>query len=105
MMKTIFMNHPERSSVPKRSTESCRKIRSSSGSEPRTDNVHESAMTLTCHHCKKLGHKKEDCKELTSKSDKPSNVENGTRKWGSYHHPNRHSNENCHQQQHQSRRK
>ena len=55
MLETIFINHSERSSVPKRRKESYRKVRSS-GSEPRTDNVRESAMTLTCHHCKKPGH-------------------------------------------------
>ena len=79
MMKTIFINHSERSSVPKRSRESYRKVLSS-GREPRTDNVREFAMALTCHHSKKPGHKKKDCKELVGKSDKPSNVANGTRK-------------------------
>ena len=78
MMKTIFVNHPERSSVSK-NKESYRKVRGS-GSEPRTDNVRESAMTLTCHNnCKKPGHKKRVCKELMGKSDKPSDAENGTR--------------------------
>ena len=92
MMKTIFINHSEkRSSVPK-SKESYRKVRGS-GSEPRTDNVRESARTLTRRHCKKPEHKKKDCKELMGKSDKPSHVENGTRKWCSYRHSNRHSNE------------
>ena len=45
-------------------------------------------MTLTCHICKKTGHKVEDCSELMEKSDKP------------YHHSNGHSNEDCYQQQH-----
>ena len=79
MMKTIFINHSERSSVPERSKESCRKVRSS-GREPRTDNVREFAMTLNCHHYTKPWHKKKDCKELMRRSDKPNNVENGTRK-------------------------
>ena len=76
MMKTIFITHSEKSSVPKRRKESYRKVRSS-GSEPRTDNVRESAVTLTCHQCKKPGHKK----KLMVKSDKPSKVkvENVTR--------------------------
>ena len=56
-------------------------------------------MTLTCRHCKKPGYKKKDCNDLMGKSDKSSNVENGTRKWCSYHHSNGHSNENCYQQQ------
>ena len=56
-------------------------------------------MTLTCHHCKKPGYKNKDCKEFMDKSNKPSNVENGTREWCSYHHSNGHSNENCYQQQ------
>ena len=101
MLKAIFINHPEMSSVPKRSQASCRKVWSN-GREPGTDNVCASAMTLTCHHyCKKPGHKKKHCKELLGKSDKPSNVENDTKKWCSYHHSNRHSNEDCYQQ-HQS---
>ena len=91
-VKTIFINHSERSSVSKRSKESYRKVRNNSGCEPGTNNVRESAMTFTCHNCKKPGHEKKDCKELMSNSDKPSKVENGTRKWCSYHHFNGHSN-------------
>ena len=44
-IKTISICHSERSSVPKRSKLSYRKVRSS-GSEPRTDNVREFAMIL-----------------------------------------------------------
>ena len=98
MMKTVFANYSERSSVLKRSQESYRKVRISDR-EPRIDNVRESTMILTCHNCKKLGHKKKDCKELIETSDKPSNVENGTRKLCSYLNSNGHSNENCYQQQ------
>ena len=47
MMETIFINHSERSSVPK-SKESYRKVWGS-GSEPRTDYVRESVLNLTCH--------------------------------------------------------
>ena len=43
MMKTIFINHLERSSVPKRRKGSYRKVRSS-GCDPETNNVRESAM-------------------------------------------------------------
>ena len=56
-------------------------------------------MTVTCHHCKKPGHKKKDCTELKGTPDKPSNVENGTKIWCSYQHSNGHSNKNCYQQQ------
>ena len=58
MMKTIFINHSERSSVPKRSQESYRKSRDSSGREPRM-NGREPAMAtvITCHNCTRLGHK------------------------------------------------
>ena len=86
-MKTIFINHLERSSVPKMSQKSCRKVRNS-GREPRTDNVRKSVMTLNCHNCKKPGHKNRDCKELIGKSNKLSNVKKSTRKWCSYHHFN-----------------
>ena len=99
MIKTTFINHSERSSVPKRSKESYRKVRIS-GRESRTDNVGESAMTLTFHNYKSRGIK-ERLQGVDGKSDKPGNVENGTRKWCSYHHSNGHSNEDCYQQQQQ----
>ena len=88
-MKTIFMSHSERLLVLKRN----------SGRDTITDNVRESAMTLTYHNCKKPGHEKENRKELMENLDKPSNVENGTRKWCLYHHSNGHSNGNYYQQQ------
>ena len=47
MTETVFINHSERSSVPK-SKESYRKVWGS-GSEPRTGYVRESLLTLTCH--------------------------------------------------------
>ena len=79
MVKTILVNtsNSERSPIPKKSKESDRKVRSS-GREPRAVNVRESAMTLTCHSCKKPEHQKKNCKELMGKSDKPSNVDNRT---------------------------
>ena len=58
-------------------------------------------MTLTCHNCKKPGHKMRDCIELVGKSD---NVENGTRKWCSYLQFNGHSNEDCYQRQQSGKR-
>ena len=97
MMKTVFINYSERSSIPKKSQELYRKVRNS-GRQPRTNNARESAITLICHNYKKSGHKKKDCKELMEKSDKSSNMENVTRKWCSYHHSNGRLNENCYQQ-------
>ena len=95
MFRFFFQNHSERSSVPKRSQESYRKVRNNSGREPRSDYVREFAMTLTCYNCKKSGNIMKYCKKLMVKSNKSSNVENGTRKWCSYHNSNGHSNENC----------
>ena len=66
IMKTIFINHSERTSAPRRSQESYRKVWNS-GREPRVDNVRESAMTHTLHNCKNPRHKKKDCKELIGK--------------------------------------
>ena len=102
MTKTIVINHYERSLVPKRSQELYRKIWNDGLESRIRNNVRESAMTLTCHSCKKPGHKMKDCKQLTKKSNKSSNVESGTRKWCSYHHSNDHLNEDCHQQQSES---
>ena len=41
-----------------------------------------------------------DCKQLRKKSDKSTNVNNGTRKWCSYHQSNGHSNEDCYRADH-----
>ena len=103
MMKTIFIIHLKRSSVPKRSQESYRKSCDSSGREP-TMNGRESAIAtvITCHNCKRLGHKKKDANRLNKKSDESSNVESGTRKWSSCHQSTGHSNGNCYQQQSES---
>ena len=67
-------------------------------------NGRESAMAtgITCHNCKRPGYKKKGCKELKEKSYKPSKVENGKRKWCSYHNSNGHSNKDCYQQQAES---
>ena len=65
------------------------------------DDVRESAMTLTCHNCKKPGHKMR-LQTVKKKSDKSSNVKSGNRKWWSYHHNNGHLNKNCYQQQSES---
>ena len=94
-MKTIFINYFERSSVPIRSQESYRKSRDSSR-EP-TMNGRESAMTIaiTCHNCIRPGHKKKYCNQLNKWTNKSSNVENGKRKWCSYHQTNGHLNKNC----------
>ena len=69
-MKIIFINHSDRSSVPKRIQEPYRKSRDNSG-EP-TMNGRESAMTtvFTCHNCKKREHKKKDCNRLNKRPDK-----------------------------------
>ena len=102
MMETIFINHSERSSVPKMSQELCRKVGNSDRESTMLDNVRESGMTVTCPNCKKSGHKMKHCKQVMKKSDKSSNVENGTRKWCSYYHSNGHSNKYCYQQRSES---
>ena len=101
MMRTIFINHPERSSVSKRSKESYRKSRDNSGREA-TINGSAMATVITCHNCKRPEHKMKDCKQLMERSDESSDVDNGTRKWCSCHQPNGHSNEDYYQQQSES---
>ena len=92
MMKIIFINHYERSSVTKRIQESNRKGR---------DSGQESAIpaVVTCHHCKKTGDKIKYCKLLTEldvvKSDKFNNDRN---KWCKYFRSDSHSNEDSYQQ-------
>ena len=65
MIKAIFINHSETSSVPTRSHESYRKG-CDSGCEP-TMSGQESAMAtvITCHNCKNPGHRMKYFKQLT----------------------------------------
>ena len=65
MTNTIFINHSERSSVPKKSQESYRKSCDISGREP-TMSGRESAMVtiIIIHNCKRSGHKRKDCNQL-----------------------------------------
>ena len=64
MMRTIFINHSERLSVTKKNPESNRY----QGSNRRgRETGRESAMStafITCHYCKKAGHKVRECKKL-----------------------------------------
>ena len=65
MTNTTFINHSERSSVPKKCQESYRKSCDISGREP-TLNGRESAMVtiIIIHNCKRPGHKRKDCNQL-----------------------------------------
>ena len=99
MMKTIFINHSERSSVSKRSQESYRKSRDSVREPTKNGSETEMVTGITCHNCKRPGHKKKDCNQLNKRPDESSNMKNGKRKWCPYHHNNGHSNKDCYQQQ------
>ena len=67
MKKTIFINHLERSPVPKRNQESYCRSHDNSGRES-TMNGQESGMAtvITCHNCKGPRHKNKDCNRLES---------------------------------------
>ena len=92
-MKTIFVNHSERSSVTKRSQES-----NSKG----CGGGREFAMSavVTYPHYKTTGQKIKDNKRLTEKSGlaKSGKLENGGNKSCKYHYSNLHSNDDCYQQ-------
>ena len=81
MIKTILFGHSEKSYVSKRIQESYRKSRDNNGREP-TINCREPAMAtvITCHNWKRPEHKKKEYNRLNKKSDKSSDVENGTTK-------------------------
>ena len=59
-------------------------------------------MTLTCHNCKKPGHKTKECKQVMETSNKSTNMEDGKRKWCLYHSSNGSLNKDCCQHQSES---
>ena len=90
MMKTIFINHSERVSVTKKNQESNCRCR---------ENGRESAMStafITCHYCKKPGHKVSDCKKLERdcEMEKSGNHER-EKNWCSYHQTSSPSDKEC----------
>ena len=100
MMRTIYINHSERLSVTKKNPESKRY----QGSNRRgRETGRESAMStalITCHYCKKPGHKVRDCQKLEreyemEKSGKLNHERE--KKWCIYHQINSHSDKQCYQ--------
>ena len=95
VMRTIFINHSERVSVTKTNQESNRWCR---------ENGRESAMPtafITCHSCKKPGHKVRDCKKLERECEmeKYGKLNHEREKnWCSCHQTNIHSDKECYQQ-------
>ena len=68
-IKTIYMNHCERSPVPKRSQKSYCESRDRGRESIMRDNGRETAIAavLTCPNCKKPGHRMKHRKTLTKK--------------------------------------
>ena len=99
MMRTIFINHSERLSVTKKNPESNRY----QGSNRRgRETGRESAMStplITCHYCKKTGHKVRECKKLERdcEMEKSRNQER-EKKWCSFHQTSSHSDKQCYHQ-------
>ena len=99
MMRTIFINHSERLSVTKNNPEYNRY----QGSNRRgRETGRESAMStafITCHYCKKAGHKVRECKQLERdcEMEKSRNHER-EKKWCSYHQTSSHSDKQCYHQ-------
>ena len=98
VMKTVVINHAERSSVPNRSQKSYRKDRDSGLELTMRDRGRKSVITFTRHTCKKPGHRMKYCKQL-KKSDMSSNLKSSKNIWCTYHRSNGYLNENCYQQQ------
>ena len=99
MMRTIFINHSERLSVTKKNPESNRY----QGSNRRgRETGRESAMStalITCHYCKKTGHKVRECKTLEREGDREkSRNQEREKKWCSYHQTSSHSDKQCYHQ-------
>ena len=99
MMRTIFINHSERLSMTKKNPEYNRY----QGSNRRgRETGRESAMStafITCHYCKKAGHKVKECKKLERdcEMEKSRNHERG-KKWCSYHQTSSDSDKKCYHQ-------
>ena len=99
MMRMIFINHSERLSATKKSPESNRYQGSNRGGR---ETSRESAMSIaliTCHYCKKAGHKVRECKKLERdcEMEKSRNHER-EKKWCSYHQTCSHSDKQCYHQ-------
>ena len=58
IMENIFINHSERSSVPRRGQEPYRKGRDSGRETIMDGRKSVMATVITCHNCKRPGHKK-----------------------------------------------
>ena len=99
MMRTIFINHSKRLSVTKNNPEFNRY----QGANRRgRETGRESAMStalITCHYCKKPGHKVNECKklEIDCEREKSRNHER-EKKLFSYHQTSSHSDKQCHHQ-------
>ena len=99
MMRTIFINHSKRLSVTKKNAEFNRY----QGANRRgRETGRESAMStvlITCHYCKKAGHKVKECKklEIDCKIKKSRNHEK-EKKLCSYHQTSSHSDKQCYHQ-------
>ena len=99
MMRTIFINHSKRLSVTKNNLD----FNMYQGANRRgRETGRESAMStalITCHYCKKPGHKVKECKklEIDCEMEKSRNQER-EKKLFSYHQTSSHSDKQCHHQ-------
>ena len=89
VIRTVFINHSERMSVTKNNQEFKRYQESNRRGRK---NGRESAMStafITCHYCKKLGHKVRDCKKkLQSEVEMEKSgkvIHEREKKWCRYH--------------------
>ena len=99
MMRMVFNNHSERLSVTKKNPESNRYQGSNrTGRETGRESAMSTAF-ITCHYCKKAGHKVRECKKLERdcEMEKSRNHER-EKKWCSYHQTSSHSDKQCYLQ-------
>ena len=99
MMRTIFINHSERLSVTKKNPEYNRYQGSRRRGRETGRKSGMSTAFITCHHCKKAGHKVRECKQLERycEMEKSPNHER-EKKWCSYHQTSSHSDKQCYHQ-------
>ena len=96
MMRTISINHSEGLSVTKKNPEFNRHQGSNRRGRKTGRESAVSTAFITCHYCKKAGHKVRECKKLETDCEmEKSRIHEREKKWCSYHQTSSRSDKQC----------